>query len=1112
MGVESVDIITRVLRAEFPELDAERLRGAVERAVARVATSALDTEAYRVVDLHLAKVEATEESEERAKILRELAETLEGRNDAERALVVRLSAFTEAPNQEDIAAILRLGRITERWAELPLEPMSALVGIDHDDAVSNLHGLATAFQHVKRPYYAADCLERVLLIDPADRKAFEALEVFYRSTGEWPVLVDLLGRRAANISGDTERADIFREMGIIYDRELNDHGAALEAYRESDQLAPGKPDVLEGIARLSVAMGVPEDEALSAAERFGNVVSDPKQRAEALCKAADLAKLSDWEKAQSLYEEARQADPSNAVAVDGLAALMKDKGQLSDAITLLVNAAEHNKTERSRWLTDAAEYCVGLGDTDWAKQLYRDARGADPTNYKAGVALVELGWSDGIITPEEREELTPILDQLCRTTDDPNRLRHYLIQRSKMARDVGEMTNARNLLARAVEIDPEDLASRRDLAHMLYEAQQWAKARPLLETLLVDEDLLPPAVAADLHYRVARCAREGGDIESAAKHVDVALLLQADHRDSLVLRTELGKADPLQQVADQLALASTAPPEERAQRFIAIADRYVEIGDRPAAREMYREALTYRPGDHLLLTKFLELVADDGDWSYSLDVVQRLVDTEQDPKVRARYKHLAGMIARDELDYQSRAIELFREALADDPLSFPAADELEALLDASDDRGALASFYYQRLEAVRANEGRPGERLRVWDHLGELLIELERHDDAVVAFEVALSLDPENLDRRKRLADLYMQDEKHDASSITQHHAILRVNKRHLDSYKALRVLYERGKQLERARACQDALDILSHRRVEDLFGAGASGNLPASGGARTGEPRALTNDDWHVLSRIDVDLQLSALFALVAPPFAVERARMRPPVAVPSKEHDVPAHVNAALARVIKTFATPRPPIYLDREVQTPAKLAMRLRDGVLVPVLTLGRPVVDKALSEHELTFLLARELADLRTDRIARLLCPRAGELAQIIELAVAPAGDASAHAARWLTTSLHPVELEQVRSLGGRIRDRKLHPATAAAAWLAATERAADRIGFIVAGDVQRCARIVEAEPDSDANRVLELAWSSITEDMLNVRARVEGWASAAPHQTQAKSAASSASPA
>jgi tetratricopeptide (TPR) repeat protein len=1092
MGVESVDIITRVLRSEFPELEVERLRGAVERAVARVASTSLDTEGYAVVNLHLAKVEATEENEERSRILRDLAETFESRNDAERGFVTRMSAFSEAARQDDIAPMLRLARITERWAELPLEQMSALVDINHDDAVSNLTGLATAFQAVKRPYYAADCLERVLLIDPAHDKSFETLEVFYRSTAEWPVLVDLLGRRAVHVNSDKERAELYREMGIIYDRELSDPGAALDAYRESDRLVPGKPDVLEGIARLSVELGVPEEEALSAAERFGSVVSDPKARARALCKAADLAKLQDWDKAQKLFEQAREADPDLPDAVDGLATLMRDRGQLSEAITLLVNAAERNFGSRARWLVDAADFCVALGDTDWAKQLYREALAADPSNQKAGVALVELDADGG-----DPAELSPILDRLCKTTDDPGRLRRYLIQRSKLASQVGEKTNARNLLARAVEIDPDDVAARRDLATMLYEAQQWAKARPLIEGVLVDEDMLPPGEAIELHYRVARCARELGDVESAAKHVDIALVLQPDHRGALLMRTELGNGDPMQQVADQLALASTAPPEERATRLIAIGDRYMEIGDRAAAREMYRDALTHRPGDHLLLTKFLEVVADDGDWSYSLDVVQRLIETEKDRKVRARYRHLAGMIARDELDYQDRAVELFRQALDDDPQSFAAADELEALLDASDDRAALAAFYYQRLEAVRESEGRPNERLRLWDHLGELLIELGRHDDAVVAFEVAQSLDPDNFARRRRLADLYTYDPKHDANAIQQHQALLRVNKRHHESYKALRALYERTRQLDKARACQDVLDILSVRRVEDLF-RGGNDKLPP---AREALARTLSVEDWLVLSRIDVDLQLSALFAVVAPPFAVERARMRPPLAVPSKEHDVPAPVAKVLGRVVQAFAIDhkaavRPPVYFDRDQAAACKLVMRLRDGVLVPVLMMGRPVIDKTVSDHELSFALARLLCDLRTDRIARLLCPRAGELAQIIEMAIAPAADATgqsaSHASRWLSTSLHPVELEQARVLGSRLRERKLHPMTAASAWLASTERAADRIGFVVAGDLARCVRVIEADPDAESTRALELVWSSITEEVLSVRSRVEGW--------------------
>src|SRR5690606_20300607 len=499
----------------------------------------------------------------------------------------------------------------------------------------------------------------------------------------------------------------------------------------------------------------------------------------------------------------------------------------------------------------------------------------------------------------------------------------YLIQRSKVASLVGDMTGARNALARAVEIDPEDVQARRELADMLFDAEQWVKARPLMEGLLVDEDLLPPGVAVELHYRVARAARELGDMDAAKQHVDTVLALSPDHRAARLLRTELGGADAMTHIEDQLALANTAPPDERATRFAAIGDRYVEMGDRGAAREMYREALSHRPGDHVLLTKFLELVTEEGDWSYSMDVVQRLIDSEKDPKVRARYRHLAGMIARDELDGHERASELFGQPIDADPFNFQAADELEVLLGAGDDRTALATFYYKRLDQVRNDEGRPGERLRLWDHLGELCIELDNHDDAVVAFEVALSLDADNLERRKRLADLYALDAKHDVKAIAQHQTILRHNKRHLESYKALRMLYERTRQPERARACQEALEVIARN--------GEPGELRKAsepGPARDTPLRTLGNEDWLVLTKMDVDLQRSALFAIVAPPFAVERARMRPPLPVPAKESELPAYVQRALTRVLGALGTPRPPVYFEGDQAQPCKMAMRLRE----------------------------------------------------------------------------------------------------------------------------------------------------------------------------------------
>ena len=1101
-GVGSVDIVTRAVLEEFPELDAARVKAAVERGAARAASASLDTEGYRVVDLHLQRVEASEESSERALILRELSDNLVERGDLDRALVVRLSAFAEAADPKDLEPLLRLARVTQRWSELPLDTMNALIDINDDHAAARLSEMATAWQQVGRAYYAADNLERVLLIAPADPHANEALELFYRSTQEWPVLIDLLSRRAVHVEVDRDRAELYREIAQIYERELDDESGALDAYQEADRLAPGHPDVLDALARLSTKIGVPDEEALAATERLAAVTTEPKARARVLTRAAEIARLHDYDKAQALFERARKDDPDLAPAVDGFVGLLRDRGQLSEVRALLVLAAKNPAfaAEKSRWLADAADYSVALGDVARAKDLYREARKADPDNAKAGLALVELCWDEGSLV-----ELAPMLDELCRTTDDPNRLRGYLLQRSKVASELGDKTGARMALTRAVDLDPHDEAPRRELADMLFEAGQWAKARPLLEGLLEDEDLLPPARRVELHFRVARCAKEVGDKDAAVQHIGIMLAIQPDHRDALQMRTELGKSDPLAHAADQLALANLAPPEEKATRFAALGDRYTELGDRATAREMYREALAHRPGDHLLLTKFLGHVTEDGDWSYAIDVVQRLIDTEADPKVRARYRHLAAMIARDELADHERSSELFEQALADDPASFPAADELEALLAAQPDREALVKFYYQRLDQVRGTEGREGEQLRLWDRLGDLCVQLGRPDDALAAYEVGMSLAPDDAERRERLADHYLEaGSKHDAAAIAQHQLVLRANKKRVASYRALRSLYVRSGQVEKARCVDEAMAFLVipagddrlHERIDALFDPSASRSTETIAVAKphNGVVRPLANEDWTALARVDVDLQLSALFGVVAPPFALERARMRPPQPAPAKEQELPPHVAKVVAQVVTAFAIKRPPIYVDRDQLAACKVAMRARAGALVPVLIIGRGAIDRTLDVGELAFQLARQLADLRTDRIARLLCPRAGELAQIIELASGQPGDSGSHAGRWMATSMHPVELDQALAIGGRLRERGLSPMTAALNWLASTERAADRIGLVVIGDLKTAMAALERDPAAvEAGRPADLVWSSVTEEVLGVRARVEAWA-------------------
>src|SRR3569623_134706 len=303
-GPGSIALLARALCAEFPELDRERVKAAVQRAIAKAQASSLDTEGDQVDNLHLQRVEATEEATERAKILRELSVTLEDRGDADRALVTRLAAFGEVPSADAIEPLARLAKITDRWDELPLEKLTAMGDLQGDSAAKQREALATGWREVGRPYQAADCLVRVLLVEPRHGPAFEALEVFYRSTQEWPVLIDLLGRRAVQVDSDRDRGELFREMAVIYERELDDDAAALDAYEEADRLERNHPDTVAGLARLSVRVsGIPEEDALAALARSCDVISEPKERAR---------RSSSWRKARAISASWRRSSTSCA--------------------------------------------------------------------------------------------------------------------------------------------------------------------------------------------------------------------------------------------------------------------------------------------------------------------------------------------------------------------------------------------------------------------------------------------------------------------------------------------------------------------------------------------------------------------------------------------------------------------------------------------------------------------------------------------------------------------------------------------------------------------------------------------------------------------------------
>ena len=99
---------------------------------------------------------------------------------------------------------------------------------------------------------------------------------------------------------------------MIYERELGDDAAALDAYREADRLDPNHPDVLDGLARLAVRVSACPRTRRSPRSSAAAISSPIRRSARRLLtRAGELAKLTNWDKAQTLFERARKDDPDS---------------------------------------------------------------------------------------------------------------------------------------------------------------------------------------------------------------------------------------------------------------------------------------------------------------------------------------------------------------------------------------------------------------------------------------------------------------------------------------------------------------------------------------------------------------------------------------------------------------------------------------------------------------------------------------------------------------------------------------------------------------------------------------------------------------------------------
>jgi tetratricopeptide (TPR) repeat protein len=598
-------------------------------------------------------------------------------------------------------------------------------------------------------------------LDPADRRAVDALARLAAARGDHERHADLLGRAAALTADRRERARLQLARARVFQLEL---GRELEAYRcfkEAAACDPNLRDAVRGLRELAEARG---EWAVVAEQHYREIAlsNDDVERARLHVHLGRilLDKLFDTEDALRNFEQAADLAGDALSGEDApwseLSRLYAEGGrpreaaEAADRLAASLKGARHS-SDRAAALSRAGELYGRAGAADAAKARLAEAAAiGGEAGRRADDLLLRLAEEGD---PEELRRR--IEERLAVESDEELRL-ELLRRLLQLATQTGDQEvidqRAQEILVRA----PED-------------AEAFVARKRALEARGDDAGVImllrARAGAADLSERAERRFEAGRlaetrlyDVAAAAADYEAAIAADPDHVSALDALADLAyRTRHLSRARTLYAQLGGRPTavgaDEVARRRAELAE---EAGDVAEARALYGLAVEQNPlnlSAHQALARLALSRGDDADAYASLKAVLELLPLDAVDRITELRRHLGELAFR--LGDRDQARAYLELVLSQDP---DRADVLEPLTRLYVEAGAYeeAAELLQRrsLSAVS-----PAERAELLYQRGEVLREklgdLDRANDAYLkAADLPVSHPP----TLRRLVSFYFRE------------------------------------------------------------------------------------------------------------------------------------------------------------------------------------------------------------------------------------------------------------------------------------------------------------------------------------------------------------------
>jgi golgin subfamily B member 1 len=692
-----------------------------------------------------------------------LAEIIAGSARREEALdAARRALEVEPHRQDDLDRLLQVFMQLKAWPDavrsLEAKAQHFLLIEERDHAAEVLFQVADLWRNTaNKPDLAGASLERLLEIEPSNRKAYELALDLYSKQGDWRAYAQVMDRFLPNLVTEEEKVAALQQLAAVQESKLGQKDVAFLQYTRALQLNPSDDQVRDQVERLAEETGSFEELAAVYEEVADELPRGPlAERMYLTLARVHDQKLDDADAAEDALRKVLAFDPTNQAALDRLSSMFARRGSHQEYVVSLeqkLEAAPSIEGRKEILREIARAYDEHLNSAEDAENALQRALELEPDRdtldvlatlqrrqgHHAAVATTLLRMRDIAQTSEERSRIQVDVAQVYE-------------------RDLKDDESAVDGYRHALEFDPANSIALEALEKIYSRLDRPAELLSVYEREL--------ELTGDYRERVRLLFKSASiweeryqNLVNADACIDAALQVDPQNLQAIKtlerLRKAQGRWDELIGVIDRhIALLNTL--EEKAVLCVELGDIYhqqLKAVDRAVVA--YHQALDLdprcRPAMHALGT----LYERSGNWPFALDMLEREAQVLGSTPEAVELYFRAGKINEDMLIDAESSKRCYLESLRIDPAYLPAIRALKGVYEIEKDWG---NYEKALLEEARQTEDTQ-ERCDAFLSVARYYDSHEEREKATQYYEEALKLVPENLEAARPLADIYLSTE-----------------------------------------------------------------------------------------------------------------------------------------------------------------------------------------------------------------------------------------------------------------------------------------------------------------------------------------------------------------